>query len=434
VICEQILPVPLTQCVVPDAERTAAQMAQQFLQHPAEAMLTVGVVGGAGKTTTALLTAAVLRGAGQRCAYETDLGASDGIVQTVPESRPRDGLELLQWLAEARDAGAAAAVIELDGALLSRASLRSLSLDVVIVTGEVTGERGEALQRTLDLALERLGEGGVAVVNADSTAAVSAADRAAVATLSYAVRRAAQLEAKIFDQQPGETTLMVTAGDVTATLQTPLTGPAMASCQLAALTVGMLVELPLHEAIAALEPVRQIPGRMQRLGRFGAPSVVLDSGGDSRRLRAVLRGLRRERGSGRLWVVASLPQGGDEVDLAASGRVAEKYADRVVVTAGMGAKAGFLAAAHGWLDGVERTAEPRLIADREAALQWVLREACADDTVLVAGGWPSDAGPAVQRAALECEVELIGSLQAQVERPARREAAEPVILPHPALK
>lgn len=428
VLTEQLLPIPLAQCIVNDAGRAAAKLCDTLHECPAQSLLMVGVVGADGKTTTALLTAAMLRGAGYRTAYETDLGDCDGVVQSVAAQRADSITSISEFLANARDSGSAAAVIELSSSLIYSPAMAALEFDVVVLTGgRSSGELADGLAGAMDLTLERLREGGVAIVNGDSRAAVAAADRAGVPTLVHALRNDADVTAKIFEQQPGATTLMVSAGEVTAMMETQLTGAALASSQLAAITLGLLVELPLHQAIESISGVSALPGRMQRLPGYGATAVVLDAAGSAARLASSLRNLRRERCGGKLWVLATVPEHGSESDTAACGRTAERYADHVVLTSGAAGKAEFLKLAHCWLDGVHNVGGPRLMADRQTAIEWVLDQAAANDTILIAGGWPSDS-PHLERAAIQADADIVA---AHRERDPR--GPKPVILAHPAL-
>lgn len=428
VLTEQLLPLPLAQCIVNDAGRAAAKLCDALHESPADSLLMVGVVGADGKTTTALLAAAVLRGAGFRTAYETDLGDCDGVVQSVATRRADSVTTVSEFLANARDSGSAAAVVELSHSMIYSPLMSTLEFDVVVLSGgNTSGELENGLVGAMDLALERLREGGVAIVNGDSPAAMAAADRAGVPTLVHALRRDADVTAKIFEQQPGTTTLMVSAGDVTAMMETGLTGTAMASNQLAAITLGLLVELPLHQAIESISGVSALPGRMQRLPGYGATAVVLDAAGSAARLGNALRSLRRERCGGKLWVVASVAEQGRECDTAACGRTAERYADHVVLTSGAAGKSGFLERAHCWLDGVHNVGGPRLMADRQTAIEWVLDHAAANDTVLIAGGWPSDS-PQLERAAIQADADAVNAHRDRDPR-----GATPVILAHPAL-
>ncbi|WP_164104656.1 glutamate ligase domain-containing protein [Candidatus Laterigemmans baculatus] len=428
ILTEQLLPIPLPQCIVNDVGRAAAKLCDVLHESPTESLLMVGVVGADGKTSTALLTAAMLRGAGYRTAYETDLGDCDGVIQSVPPRRADTVTSVSEFLASARDSGSAAAVIELSAEMLHSPVVDALQFDVIVLTGGKPSRQCEmGLADAMDLALERLREGGVAIVNGDSPAAMAAADRAGVPTLVHALRRDADVSAKIFEQQPGMTTLMVTAGDVTAVLETPLTGAAMAANQLAAITLGLLLELPLHQAIESISGVKSLPGRMQRLPGYGETAVVLDAAGSAARLGNALRSLRRERCGGKLWIVATVAERQSECETAACGRTAERYADHVVLTSGAAGKANFLRRAHCWLDGVENVAGPRLMADRQAAIEWVLDHAAANDTVLIAGGWPSDS-PELERGAIEADAHIVAA-----HRDRQDSGTEPVILSHPAL-
>ena len=96
-----------------DMEVSLAEIAAQQAGRPDRQMLTVGVIGSAGKTTTSLLISALLRSASIRTAYQTDLGESDGIVQTTSNSKIPNNRELVHWLAEAKDSQCKAAVIEM---------------------------------------------------------------------------------------------------------------------------------------------------------------------------------------------------------------------------------------------------------------------------------------------------------------------------------
>jgi len=439
ILTSQLLPLPLPQCIVADVEGVAAKLLDLLEGSPGESLFIIGVVGGDGKTTTSLLTAGLLRSEGYRTAYDTDLGCSDGVLQQVAEHRQIELQSIARFLSDARDAQCAAVVLELSRDFLLSSAAASLPIDLLVILGDTaavddatSGSRSPDHDSLLDRALGQLRSGGVAVVSADSRAAIAAADRAAVPMLTFSMQRDADITAKIFDQQPGETTLMVTAGDVTAVMETSLTGPAMAPCHLAALTVGTLMEIPLHRCAEHLRAIRKIPGRMQRVAGDGGPQIVLDRAGNSKRLAAVLRGIRRECGSGKLWLVAAVTGAFPDTELARCGRIAEKFADHTVVTSAAGGKQGFLAAAHEWLDGVRHPALPRLVADREVALRWVLEHASADDTVIIAGGWPTD-WPLLERAGLDGELELVAELQNERNANSQQSSAPPVLLPHPAL-
>lgn len=426
IITEQLLPVPLVQCIVRDSGRTASKICNQLNENPASELLTIGVVGSSGKTTTALMVAAITRAAGFRTAYETDLGRGDGVVQSVPESRLTGPCQVSEFLTDARDAGSKVVVLELSDDFVRSSHFPLMNFDIVVLVGNNVSVRDPGQPSVLDLALHQVREGGIVVVNGDCRESLAASDRAGIPVLSYGMRNDVNVSAKIFEQHPGETTLMVTTGDVTAVMETPFTGPSMAASQLAALTVGMLMELPIHRAIDAITKIRTIPGRMQRVSHWDQASVVIDKSDNADRLGNSLRSLRRERCGGKLWVVASLGDNLSAPESAAMGRLAERYADFVIVTADEQGREPFLQKAHCWLDGVDKVSSPRLIADQKTAILWAMTQAKSGDTVLLTGRWKSES-PEHQRRDIEAAIRLLGDVSREEHE------AEPTILPHPSL-
>jgi len=431
ILCEQLLPCPLPQCLVPDALAATAVLADSLAGCPTKDIFTVGVIGEAGKTTTALLVAAVLRAAGIRTAYNTDLGTCDGVLQMTPKQLACSPVEHSQWLSDARDCGCAIAILELTDELLTNHCLEPLQLDLLVVTGN-PGRTGEFGPHRLQAALDRLRLSGMAVVSADSPQAVRMVADAGVSRLTYGLRHDADVSAKIYEQVLGQTTLLVTAGDCTAVMETNMTGPSMAANQLAAIAVGLLTELDLPTAIEAIRAVKQIPGRMDRVSGFDSAAVVLDSAGSQGRLAETLRGLRRERQGGRLWCVLAAPSQASDIQHAGLGRTAERFADQVVYTTGDAGKEGFLQTAHALLDGVKQPALPRLIADRKRAIQWAVEHAAPDDIILIAGGYPHSQ-PHAHRAAIEADRATVE--EARQHAPTRRESTPTILkFPAPSLK
>jgi len=211
--------------------------------------------------------------------------------------------------------------------------------------------------------------------------------------LSYGLRRDADISAKLFDQQPGTTTLMVTCGDETAAMETVHCGEAMAMNSLAAVAVGRLLGTPLTEAIAAISRLPMIPGRMQRLSSYDTAAVVIDAASTPEQLAITLRTLRQQQPArGKLWCLLTLgsPPADTEDEtqqiehqLARSGQLIERFSQRVVLTSTFAAKPTFLRSAHAVLDGFKNVALARLITDPIGAVQWAVAKAAPEDTILV---------------------------------------------------
>ncbi|HBJ35456.1 MAG TPA: hypothetical protein DDZ51_12045 [Planctomycetaceae bacterium] len=398
ILTEQLLPCPLPQAIVGDAVEAVCLISSGLQGNPYQSMLTIGVVGDSGKTSTALMIAGLLKKIGLRTAYETDLGSSDGIVQSTPDVAAACGLALIEKIAEARDAASGAIVIEYSGD--NPGASAGLKLDILVVTGSdsvlhCSSQGNHFGPDALTVALEQTKQDAVVIVPSDHTKWVRRVDDTGLRKVTYGLRRQADVSAKVFEELPGETTLMVTCGDETAVMQTRHCGEPMALNVLAALSVGMLIETPLHQAIAAVCDLPQIPGRMQRLTGFDTAAVVIDAGGSADRLAASLRTLRRQRrNSGKIWCLLTLDatdRKGDydstrEDMLARMGQVVERFSDRIVLTSTDQSKQVFLKSSHAVLDGFKNVAIARLVADQTKAIQWALAHAEPWDTILVVSG------------------------------------------------
>ncbi len=382
ILTEQVLPCPLPQCIVGDIELAMARITAHERKRPDRSLLNVAVVGSAGKTSTTLLIASLLRASGIRTAYQSDLGESDGVVQTTSSEPLPSGSDLVHWLGEAVDSQCNASIIEISEEKARHGHYDAIEFDIVVVTGSASccGDFGPS---GLQCVLDRLTGDGVVIAPVDDHRAMQVIRESGVRTVTYGVRKAADVSAKIIDQSGGMTTLLVTHRDTTAVMETPLCGAAMAANHAAATLVGLLIAQPLQDVVEKLGQLRVIPGRGQRLESYGHATVVLESGGSPDRIATALRTHRSMKSGGRLWCLLAIDSEIPGEHLAQLGSSMERFADSAIVTSTLAGKRTFLSASHHVLDGVERCASFRLVADRRRALEWAVSEAGPQDTVVL---------------------------------------------------
>lgn len=399
ILTEQILPCPLPQCVVGDIELATASITAANLDHPDRKLLTVGVVGSAGKTSTALLIASLFRSAGIRTAYQTDLGESDGIVQSTPTTSPPVNAPLVEWLGEANDGQCNAAIIEISDQHARHGHYDAIQFDLLVITASTTCS-GDFGPSSLHCALERLTRDGVVIAPVDDERAIRVARDCGARLVSYGVRKSAEVTAKIIDQSGGMTTLLVTHHDTTAVMETSLCGAGMAANHAAASTVGLLSGLPLQDVVEKLSQLHSIPGRGQRLESCSHAPVILDAGGSPDRLTTTLRTYRSMKAGGKLWCVLAVDGTDPPETLARFGSLIERFADNAIVTAAGDGSSSFLQASHALLDGVEQCAAFRLVANRQRAIEWAIAESGSNDTIVFITGEKNQTAHA-QRSDLE---------------------------------
>lgn len=385
ILTEQLLPCPLPQCIVGDMEVSLAEIAAQQTGHPDRQLLTIGVIGSAGKTTTSLLISALLRSASIRTAYQTDLGESDGIVQSTSNSSIPSNRELVHWLAEAKDSQCKAAVIEISETEARHGHYDAIQFDVLVICGTAAAP-DDFGPSGLQCSLERLADDGVVIASADEPSVTRELQTHNARTLTYGIQKNADVTAQIFDQADGVTTLLLTHQNSTTVMETSLCGHAMSANHAAAAVVGLLLSEPLERIAESLSQLRTIPGRSQRMAAYGKSTVVIDAGGTPARAVAAMRPCRDMKAGGKLWCVLAIDATVDADTLSRYGTQLERFSDQAIITATEQSRSGFLAASHHVLDGVKKCASFRLVANRQRAIQWAITEAAPEDTILVITG------------------------------------------------
>ncbi len=276
VVAERILPVSVPQCLVENTQVVYGRLRQALAGNPSQRMLTIGVVGSYGKSTTALFVAAMIKRLGGAVAYYTSLGASDSTNCDRTATRAPAAGKLAAWMERADLAGSPAVIVELTPAMLRNQVTAGVEFDLVILTGMRGGQlQASPSTREFTALLERLlGDlkpHGMVLYNADDANTAAWAAKTGCATLSYGLDAAEHVRGKRLSRDGGGQQLLAMAGNMLMPLTLKMPGDHMARAALAALAASWLFDFSVPEAIAGIESLEFIPGRMQRIhpGRGG---------------------------------------------------------------------------------------------------------------------------------------------------------------------
>jgi len=385
ILTEQLLPCPLPQCIVGDVDLALATIAAEQQGRPDQKLLTIGVMGSAGKTTTALLIASLFRSSGFRTAYQTDLGQSDGVLQSAGHEVIAKPAAVIEWLGEAVDANCQAAIFEVSDDAIRAGVFDAIEFDLLVVTGADSQSRDYG-PHALQCGLDRLASSGIVIASADDRRVLDVVAEHQARLLTFGLQRPGDVRVRIIEESGGMTTFAVSHAAITAVMESRLCGGMMAANHAAATAVGILIDLPLHDIAEVLGRVQDIPARQQRLECYPHATVVIDAGGNSQRVAETLQTMRRMKGAGRLWCVLTIDTDDDDQRLADYGNCLERFADHAIVTCREEGKAKFLRDSHAILDGVQKLAAMRLSADRQRAIRWAIASAKPQDTIVMIGG------------------------------------------------
>ncbi len=387
---------------LPQLQAAAGAIADIFFDHPSAQLDVLAVTGTNGKTSTAWWVAQALTQLGRRCGLVGTLGIGEppqaasgqaGSLQSTGLTTP-DALTLHAALRRFVDQGCQACALEASSIGLVEQRLTAAQIDLAIFTIYTRAP----LDHHGDLAAYWAAFRSLfawpglraAVVNIDdSQGAVLAAELSgrALDLWSVSCLGPARLQALglhyagtglAFDLAEGEQRCPVTTG---------LVGDYNASNLLGVVGGLRALGVPLAEAAAALSALTPVPGRLQQVEADTGPMVLVDYAHTPDALEKVLQTLRplAQARSGALVCVFGCGGNRDSSKRPLMGAIAERGADRLVLTSDnprFEAPAAILAQI---VAGLARPAGAEVIEDRGAAIAEVLRSAQPADVVLLAG-------------------------------------------------
>ncbi len=141
-----------------------------------------------------------------------------------------------------------------------------------------------------------------------------------------------------------------------------------------------------HDHIqAAISGLQPIPGRMEKFkGSSNLATVVVDFAHTEQALRACLSTCR-EYTSGQLWCIFGCGGDRDQGKRAGMGSAVEELADRVIITDDNPRTESPEEIVDQILKGMRRPESVCVVHNRQAAIEYAMSEASADDLVVIAG-------------------------------------------------
>jgi UDP-N-acetylmuramoyl-L-alanyl-D-glutamate--2,6-diaminopimelate ligase len=325
-----------------DPHALLAPLAARAYRHPDRELTLVGVTGTNGKSTVAALCASILAAAGMPAGLLGTLGYAFGDLRFGGGRTTPEASDLFRALRRMRDAGAAAAAMEVSSHALALGRVGGATFDAAVFTN-LTRDHLD-FHRDLDdyFAAKRrlfamLKPGGRAAVNLDDP---------------YGARLAGELPGAVtFSRRAPEAAVRVLAAEVDESgirgafatprgelaFSSPLLGAYNLDNLLAAAAASEALDLPLAALTAGIAARGPVPGRMERVEApgggpiGGGVPVYVDYAHTPAALEAALRALK---GFSRRKVVLVFGCGGDRDagKREPMGRLAGELAELPIVT------------------------------------------------------------------------------------------------------
>lgn len=384
---------------IENLKQKAGEIAAAFYQHPSKKCMMIGVTGTNGKTSVSQWVGQCLTWLGKKTAVMGTIGngfveAQQDAVNTTP-----DAILLQKMLADYVKAGAHGVAMEVSSHGLDQGRLNGTHFDIAVLTNlsrdhldyhQTMEDYAAAKKRLFDWPSLKL-----AVINRDDEfgrALIADCQRTKKTYLSYGLAPVEKSdghdisasELKLFENSMS---MQVYTPQGVGKLKANVIGEFNAYNLLAVLAVLLSMEFKLQEALAAIEHIRPVVGRMQQCGGGKQPLVVIDYAHTPDALEKVLTTLRKQ-----------LPQENNEAELVCvfgcggerdagkrplMGKAAAEHADVMVVTSDNPRSEDPMAIIQAIVQEISR---PMVIeVDRERAIMQAIRHANAGDIVLIAG-------------------------------------------------
>lgn len=384
---------------VPGLARQAGVIAARYYGQPSRAMTVIGVTGTNGKTSCSQFLAQALHHDAP-CGVIGTLGNGFyGNLADTTHTTP-EAVSVQALCAGFRDQGARAVVMEVSSHALDQGRVEGVEFTGAVLTNlshEHLDYHGDmdayaaAKQRLFETPGLRF-----AVVNLDDPFGRRLLDvlRDDVEVFAYTLTQqplpahrpgllhiagsVARIDSDGFDMQ---VTTPRGSGAVRSRLLGRFNGANLLAVLGALLASGMAFDV----AVARIAAFDTVPGRMERFGgSAGRPLVVVDYAHTPDALQQVLMSLR-EHCRATLWCVFGCGGDRDRDKRPLMGRVAEQYADRVVLTDDNPRTEDGAAIIAQIRAGMSRPAAAAVERQRPQAIAGAVRQAGAGDVVLVAG-------------------------------------------------
>ena len=376
---------------VPSLRAHMAELADHFYGHPSSHLSVVGVTGTNGKSSVTTFLAQILNSCGVPTATIGTLGYGFAASLEEASHTTPDAVRVHELLGRFRSEGARAVVMEVSSHALDQGRVNRVRFAGGVFTNLTSehldyhgtmAEYGNAKAQLFEVF-----EPEFAVINVDDAFGTELSGRlsADVRLLRYGMA-ARSSELFIHDPEHGVSGMKATVETPLGrlVLNTRLMGDFNISNMTAAAGAALALGVPVSEIEAAAAEVTAPPGRLETYrGRHGL-GVVIDYAHTGHALETALSALRPHT-RGLLWCVFGCGGNRDSAKRPAMGAVAERLADRVVLTDDNPRDEDPASIVQQILAGVRSPDAVRSIHDRREAIATVIAEASKEDLVLVAG-------------------------------------------------
>ena len=370
------------------SRHSLAVMAANFYDNPSEKLTLVGITGTNGKTTTVTLLHRMFTSMGYSCGLLSTIANYVGTKGTEAVNTTSDPLTINSLLNEMVKAGCEYCFMEVSSIGVEQERISGLKYKVAIFSN-LTHDHldyhktfAEYL-RCKKLYFDNLDKDAVAIVNSDDRNGLVMVQNTAARVVTYSCRSMADHTCKVIEQSFDGMQLRIDSREA----WTCLIGKHNAYNLLALYSTAVELGASPEEVLVAISSLRPAPGRLENIKGPKDISVIIDYAHTPDALENVLKTLREIAPDRPLICLFGCGGDRDRTKRPEMGAIAQKYADRIVVTSDNSRSektSDIMADIKAGMD-LSGRAKSLFIEDREEAIRTAVMIAGPGTTILLAG-------------------------------------------------
>ena len=388
---ELSLPEQVTTVLVKDTRKALAYLSAAWFGYPAKELITIGITGTKGKTTTASMVHRILEEVGIKAGLVGTVEVKNG-AETIPASHTTPESYLLQmYFRQMADNGCKAVVMEVSSQALKLSRVGGIQFDYGVFTNlepdHIGPNEHTDYEDYAECKSRLFKQCNYAIVNGDDPMAVRMLEGSKCKVMSFGCNKDADIAAENIDLHRADGNLMVsykTRGALEAEISVPVPGMFTVYNSLTAVAICMQLKVPVEVMQKAFKNV-QVKGRMESVNISDKFSLMIDYAHNAMSLKSLLTALKVYEPK-RLVCLFGCGGNRSRDRRFEMGEISSRYADLTIVTSDNPRFEEPEAIIEDILTGVKKADGACVtIPDRKEAIRYAILNAKEEDVIVLAG-------------------------------------------------
>jgi len=391
VIAEQGFPISsddIAQIIVGNSRKALATAVKAFYKDIDETMRLIGVTGTNGKTTITYLLKNLFETIGEEIGLIGTICNMVGDIKLHSERTTPESLEIFRLFEDMHNANIKNVVMEVSSHGLALERVHGLKFDIGIFTNltpEHLDFHGniEEYFKTKKM-LFRMSD--IGVINVDDKAGMRLFNEIDIGKISYGIKNSCDIQAKNLKLSPnGVSFTVATSPNESEIFHLTTPGIFTVYNALASIATGHILGVELHKMKKALEKPGGVPGRFELIDEGQDFQVIVDYAHSPDGLENILKSVKKFT-KGKMIIVFGCGGNRDKMKRPIMGKIAAKLSDYSIITSDNPRFENPELIAKEIEEGIKQAGgKYEKILERKDAIEYAIRQANTDDTIIIAG-------------------------------------------------